>query len=113
MAHHTALHTRARYIVETLTPLLPLIQFHAYVSREAKSEQTDLYLLGYILSDILLGGYTIPPPLVRVDCELNLLRVVQFFDQAWKEGKRSFFPPTLRSLYEVHIVGEAKWYRVA
>lgn len=112
MALNTALIARARYFVDALNPYLPLIHIQVYVPHENNTEASDLYLLGFILKDVLLGGYAIAPPLVTADCGLTVLRAASFFDDAWQEGKSRFFPEELRALYQLHLAGEAPWWRV-
>jgi hypothetical protein len=91
--------TRARDLVDALTALLPQIQFEVYVQETAPADRTDLYIVGFITQEVLIGGYEIPAEYVPHDFTHHVLNLSQFFRKAWSDEVSRFYPQVLQATY--------------
>ena len=105
--------TRAHDFTEALTTALPQMQFQAYLARDVQADSTDLYLFGFITSEVLIGDYGITAHHVEHDFIHPLMNAPPFFRKAWQEKVPQFHPTQGQVLYEQHREGNFHLQRVA
>jgi hypothetical protein len=105
--------SRATYLAGALQALLPHMTFQVYRPRPVGSEETCLYLFGFLDRDTLIGGYQMSPVQVEADLELHLLHASLFFHESWAAEVPRFYPASVREIYEAHRAGGKRLRRVA
>lgn len=112
MPAFSLLAARAHFLVDRLRPLLPPVSLKVYTPGPVIHETDPLYLFAFVTEDYLIGGYQIPPPLVEVDLDLQVLHIARFLDRAWRDAVPAFCPTGLLARYTTHKKQGYPWRHI-